>query len=229
MPKENQGGNQGLKDKFFPIIARIIKDLYRETKPFVTRDDILARLLKDTEAQKLVSQRALESKASNIVAWFSAHFTMHKNGDKRFRSWASLFDGFERIEIEGQAAYKPTTVDAIQIFPDEVQEEMVFREGAMRQVLVNAYERDFGARTQCLAKYGDNCFICKFSFCTKYGKVADGFIHVHHLRQLSEIRKEYVVDPIKDLRPVCPNCHAVLHLRNPAYTIEEVVAFLRGK
>jgi|ERR1700734_3962751 len=53
-----------------------------------------------------------------------------------------------------------------------------------------------------------------------------GFIHVHHLRQLSDIRKEYLVDPIKDLRPVCPNCHAVLHLRNPAYSIEDVLAFL---
>ena len=37
---------------------------------------------------------------------------------------------------------------------------------------------------------------------------------------------QYEVDPIKDLRPVCPNCHAVLHRRIPAYRIEEVRAFL---
>ena len=65
-------------------------------------------------------------------------------------------------------------------------------------------------------------------FSERPGHPPDGFIHVHHLRQLSEIRKEYLVDPIKDLRPVCPNCHAVLHLRNPAYSIEEVLAFLEG-
>jgi len=96
----------------------------------------------------------------------------------------------------------------------------------MRQVIGTAYERDCGARQKCIAKYGTNCFICKFSFGTEYGKVADGFIHVHHLRELSKIRKEYVIDPTKDLWPVCPNCHAVLHLRNPAYTVEEVLAFL---
>jgi 5-methylcytosine-specific restriction protein A len=58
-----------------------------------------------------------------------------------------------------------------------------------------------------------------------YGEVAKGFIHVHHLRPLSEIGEEYEVDPIADLRPVCPNCHAVLHLRVPAYSIEEVMNF----
>jgi predicted HNH restriction endonuclease len=56
-----------------------------------------------------------------------------------------------------------------------------------------------------------------------YGKVADGYIHVHHLRPLSEVNGEYVVDPVKDLRPVCPNCHAVLHLGGECRSIEEVM------
>jgi hypothetical protein len=38
-------------------------------------------------------------------------------------------------------------------------------------------------------------------------------IHVHHLRPQSSIGKRYRVNPIADLRPVCPNCHMVLHLR----------------
>ncbi len=87
--------------------------------------------------------------------------------------------------------------------------------------------RDPNARRQCIAKHGPKCCICKFSFRARYGKVADGFIHVHHVRQLSNIRKSHIVDPIKDLRPVCPNCHAVLHLTNPAYSIEKVRSFLR--
>ena len=37
------------------------------------------------------------------------------------------------------------------------------------------------------------------------------FIHVHHIIPLNEIKEEYTVDPIKDLVPVCPNCHAMLH------------------
>ena len=55
-----------------------------------------------------------------------------------------------------------------------------------------------------------------------YGKIGEGFIHVHHLLELSVIKKEYKVDPINDLRPVCPNCHAMLHRKKPAYSIEEL-------
>ena len=32
----------------------------------------------------------------------------------------------------------------------------------------------------------------------------------------------YIVDPIKDLFPVCPNCHSMLHKIDPPYSIEEL-------
>ena len=70
--------------------------------------------------------------------------------------------------------------------------------------------------------YGAKCFICGFDFGSAYGELAHGFIHVHHLKRLAEIGAEYVVDPIRDLRPVCPNCHAVLHMKTPPFEIEEV-------
>ena len=54
-----------------------------------------------------------------------------------------------------------------------------------------------------------------------YGERGVGFIHVHHLKPLSEISKEYEVDPIGDLRPLCPNCHAMIH-RRPEMGIEEL-------
>jgi hypothetical protein len=111
--------------------------------------------------------------------------------------------------------------------PDELDVSMPIREGARYQVTVNAYERDPRARQICIDRYGTDCAICGFSFRAKYGEIAEGFIHVHHLRPLSEIGEEYEVDPVEDLRPVCPNCHAVLHRRIPAYSIEEVRAFLR--
>ena len=52
------------------------------------------------------------------------------------------------------------------------------------------------------------------------------FIHVHHIKPLSEIDKEYKINPIQDLRPVCPNCHAMLHKKVPAYSIEEIINFI---
>jgi 5-methylcytosine-specific restriction enzyme A len=100
-------------------------------------------------------------------------------------------------------------------------------EGRVIRVTVNAYERNPEARRLCIEYHGRHCCICRFSFEAVYGEPAEGFIHVHHLRPLSEIGHAYVVDPFEDLRPVCPNCHAVLHLRTPAYSIEEVQALLR--
>ena len=47
-----------------------------------------------------------------------------------------------------------------------------------------------------------------------YGELGKGFIHVHHVIPVSEIGKEYKVDFKKDLIPVCPNCHAMLHRKN---------------
>ena len=109
---------------------------------------------------------------------------------------------------------------------DDVDADAELSEGAVRKVLVNAYERNPIARARCIAFYGLHCVVCGLSFGERYGKVAEGFIHVHHLRQLSDIGREYAVDPIQDLRPVCPNCHAVMHMTDPPYTIEQVQAFL---
>lgn len=111
------------------------------------------------------------------------------------------------------------------IFPDEIAEielKRIFKEGAVSQVTVNSYERNNQARKECIEYYGTNCYICKFNFEKVFGKIGKGFIHVHHLISLSEINQEYEVDPIEDLRPVCPNCHAMIHRKNPPFTLEEI-------
>ncbi len=106
--------------------------------------------------------------------------------------------------------------------PEEVAESPTLYEGAVRQVTVNAYERSSEARLLCIAARGTTCCICTFNFGAVYGPEAEGYIHVHHVRLLSEAGGEYKVHPIKDLRPVCPNCHAVLHLGGHCRSIEEV-------
>ena len=111
--------------------------------------------------------------------------------------------------------------------PEEIDVAEVFVEGAARQITVNAYERNPEARSRCIAHYGTRCFACNFDFGASYGEMLEGYIHVHHLRPLSDIDGEYEVDPIADLRPVCPNCHAVIHSRRPQpITIEEVKVML---
>jgi len=57
--------------------------------------------------------------------------------------------------------------------------------------------------------------------------MGEGYTHVHHLTLLSQIAQEHEVDPVKDLRPVCPNCHAMLHTRTPPLSIEELMSALK--
>ncbi|MCZ2341892.1 MAG: HNH endonuclease [Bacteroidales bacterium] len=106
--------------------------------------------------------------------------------------------------------------------PDEVPVAGSLVEGAICRITVNAYERNLEARRRCLAVYGTDCSICGFSFGTVYGPEAKGYVHVHHIRPLSEVGGAYVVDPVEDLRPVCPNCHAVLHMGGRCRSIDEV-------
>jgi hypothetical protein len=117
--------------------------------------------------------------------------------------------------------------DDFESLPEEMPEAKRYLEGATRRVTVNAYERSAAARAKCTDHYGTCCVVCGFAFSAVYGQIGDGFIHVHHLRPLAEIREGYEVDPIADLRPVCPNCHTMLHRRSPPYSPEELSALLR--
>jgi 5-methylcytosine-specific restriction protein A len=87
-------------------------------------------------------------------------------------------------------------------------------------VTLTVYERNPFARKACLNHYGYVCKVCDFNFETTYGEIGKYFIHVHHLRHIATIGEAYVVDPIKDLRPVCPNCHAMLHRKKEGLSIE---------
>ena len=106
--------------------------------------------------------------------------------------------------------------------PEELDEATNYFEGAVRRVTVNAYERNPNARLKCVDHHGYRCCICGIMLAELYREIGKNYIYVHHLSQLAEIREKYEVDPIKDLLPVCPNCHSMIHRRNPPYSIEEM-------
>ncbi len=113
------------------------------------------------------------------------------------------------------------------VLAEEVLEAQKYWEGATKQISVNIYERNPEARRKCIERYGSNCYVCGFNFKQIYGGIGENFIHVHHLKSISEIGQEYQIDPIRDLCPVCPNCHAMLHQKKPAYTIGELKDIIR--
>jgi hypothetical protein len=108
-----------------------------------------------------------------------------------------------------------------QTLADEVDGSRGFLEGAVKRITVDARERSGQARSDCINHHGTTCVVCDFSFGDAYGEHGEGFIHVHHLVDLALADGETETDGIRDLRPVCPNCHAMLHKGTPfAHSIE---------
>jgi len=108
------------------------------------------------------------------------------------------------------------------LLPEEIDTPQQYIEGASKQVSVNTYERNAEARAKCIKHYDYKCAVCSFDFEKFYGSIGKNYIHVHHIVPLSEIKKEYRLDPIKDLIPVCPNCHAIIHRTQPALAVEQL-------
>jgi 5-methylcytosine-specific restriction protein A len=113
-------------------------------------------------------------------------------------------------------------VDSVDNNSKEVFENDAFTEGTIHEVVMNRYERSAKARAACLAANGYRCIVCGMDFETTYGEIGHNFIHVHHIVPISSIGEEYMIDGVRDLVPVCPNCHNMLHRKEPPYTPEEL-------
>lgn len=111
--------------------------------------------------------------------------------------------------------------------PTKSGKQKTYFEGTPNEITLTKYERNPHARKKCIEHYGFSCIVCGFDFESTYGEVGHDYIHVHHLFQVASVGKIYEVDPIKDLRPVCPNCHSIIHRNKNAYSIEEVREFVR--
>ncbi|MSS75539.1 MAG: hypothetical protein EXR90_01205 [Methyloglobulus sp.] len=131
-----------------------------------------------------------------------------------------------RKAIYHYAEYTPPNtnedLDSV-VYPGEMSKsnEAHF-EGGKTTILVNKYERNRIAREKCIEYHGVTCVVCGFNFEKVYGDIGKDFIEVHHLIKVSDKKQVYEVSPVKDLRPVCPNCHAMLHKKDPPYTIDEL-------
>ncbi|MDQ3050203.1 MAG: HNH endonuclease [Bacteroidota bacterium] len=115
----------------------------------------------------------------------------------------------------------------LSILPQEELEETEtvsgLPEGSVSQIKVNKYERSHINRAMCIELQGTDCKICKFSFQHVYGDIGKNFIHVHHITPLSKLGPNYIINPVTDLVPLCPNCHAMAHKKNPPFTMEELI------
>ncbi|RIX60588.1 hypothetical protein D3P08_00510 [Paenibacillus nanensis] len=101
-------------------------------------------------------------------------------------------------------------------------------EGAISRIEVNRYERNILNREACILHHGLKCKVCSFNFESFYGSIGRDFIHVHHVTPVSRLGPNYTINPVTDLVPVCPNCHAMLHKKTPPYTVDELISIIQS-
>ena len=69
------------------------------------------------------------------------------------------------------------------------------------------------------------CEACAFSFSLVYGESAAQYCEIHHLVPLAEA-EQATTTRMQDLAILCANCHRVVHLRNPPYSLLELKEML---
>ncbi len=89
--------------------------------------------------------------------------------------------------------------------------ESTRKEGKKKLRYTTYYERNPFNRKKAVEIHGLSCKACQFNFAEKYGDVGEGYIHVHHVKPVSELDEEAVINPSTDLTVLCANCHAMIH------------------
>jgi len=172
--------------------------------------------------------------AKRIAAKYDINFTQRENEQDKF--WDLFFNGWDegtkfvwQLRPELKNALIKTNLTGDISYPEELPPNIDadFYEGLKKTITVNSYERNSKARELCVKHWKEICAVCEFDFEKAYGEIGKGFIHVHHLTPVAKIGKTYQIDPIKDLIPVCPNCHSIIHKKEPPFTIEEMKNILR--
>lgn len=153
--------------------------------------------------------------AEQLAAWLDGH------GVSLSRK---TFEGTGGIYVRRGA----TSLSSLRPRGEEQEEaQEAFYEGAPVEVWQTKYERDPRARKACLDHHGYACRVCLMDFEARFGSIGRAFIHVHHIHPLSLIGSRRRVDPIVDLVPLCPNCHAMIHKLPLPQTVEALRARLR--
>ena len=98
-------------------------------------------------------------------------------------------------------------------------EEMI-TEGRITTRNIQARERSSRLRTIAIEHFSHNnmisCDCCGFNFPTVYGQIyGKDCIEIHHKKPLFQYQgdtfDQFVENALKNLLPVCPNCHRVIH------------------
>ncbi len=113
-----------------------------------------------------------------------------------------------------------------------IRYEEIISEGNQKITVTKSYERSQKLRNTAIEHFSHNgvivCDCCGFEFKSFYGETfGKSCIEMHHLKPLFQYASMSFVQTIdnalKNLLPVCPNCHRVIHKNN--ITVEMMPLF----
>ena len=75
---------------------------------------------------------------------------------------------------------------------------------------------------------------CGFDFWEVYGELGEGYIQIHHEEPLFLYEEEGIEDILRDalqrVKPLCANCHCMIHRwRDAPLSVEELRALIRQR
>lgn len=168
----------------------------------------------------------------NLVSYFCEKYDCPPSALLAHEGSGSNAGNTYLILKDPQVALRVLLLDSGQEVGEELQIATIkerYVEGRLIDVAMQRRERSSAARRACLEAYGFSCFACKANLKALYTGLSVEVIHVHHEEPLSASNGERAFDPVKTMKPVCPNCHAVIHSRTPPYSVAEVASMYANK
>ena len=205
----------------------------------------LRRLLNPSGDDLLILEGRNDDRFSQKVRNLKSHDTLVKSG------FAEHTTGGFRLTEAGlaEARRRAASVEALAGFPLDasmsslqdmdsgaeivVLDENIVTEGQLH-TRTDAYRsRSKQLRNAAVEHYARDgmipCTACFFSFDLAYGNRGAGYIQIHHLEPLSfgGERELTLEEAITKVRPLCANCHVMVHRSDPWLSIESLMDTLR--
>ena len=201
----------GRKDTKFSQKVRNLMGSHYETNgmSFHTEKDSLGFFTLTEQGKK-----AVEDNAENLSCVFSNSF--------KYEDLKAFSSDLYSVQQKKNKLYVYDETDTVS-------------EGKAQLKTTKARERSQKLRNAAIQHYTVDgkisCCVCGFDFFEKYGDHGKEYIQIHHEKPLYQCSDEgadaYIAEAVKNTKPVCPNCHCMIH-RDKAHmlTIEELKALI---
>ena len=169
--------------------------------------------------------RDVEPRYTEVLKWYGRFLKSLKQGAPPVSVPGEVHDG----TLECNASVSSVKHDDDDYPPDS--------EGIERQHNLTKKERNPVLRQRCVEYYKNQwngrirCICCGFDFGKAYGDIGEGYIEIHHVNPHHNFKGEHMVDPTKDLIPLCSNCHSMIHRvkgQGECMTLEELKDHYKG-